>query len=905
MWYVLESCMGFSTRIMSATLFNHRRRGTSGLASFFFVLPWVLLAFFVVGMVGLSWLFNDRDLREQQNVLLHNVDWVINSIRSNLKSSGNILRTLSRDIANYTVNREQFDAIAMHGILVNPDIEAVVWLNDRGNIHHMITRPGCITKHQFDKKNVVRQGLQSKVPPSKKVMYVPPYFSDDGLYHFEVHVPIFRRHVFMGTVAAIYSVSRFMQYTIPTWFARRYDVTFVNAVGQVLSSSNSALSMRQVLRDRPSITTPLPGLFLRIDSLSVYHPANEMMRFFLVPALLILIIAAFSSLFVYNRRLQSIEIDRNKLLQLSSAILCILDKQCYFLRVNAAFESIFGPTQHEKRTLFQCMFAEYHSRLEHAMNELVSGREACVTCEVLCIKKNNQRVWLAWEINADKKNQLFYAAAYDVTQRHAAEDALREEISFRRSIEHSMITGMLVVDLSGGIISFNQAFSQMIGWSYDDLMACRIPFPFLTKECAQNLQVVMERSRQQHDYEGSDFQIVRCNGVTVDTRFYVSMLIDSAGRQSGWILVIVDTTEQRRARRELEVTYTQFVTVLDSLEAAVSVYDEETKELLFVNAYYRGQFGSSSALHAVFVQKIMDSEQEGQDRTLLSRELCIASVNRWFEVRVRAIQWVDSRLVWMVVATDITERKRAHEFHHQQQESMQRTAHLVTMGEMASSLAHELNQPLTAIANYSEGCVKRIDKGSVTLATVGEVLKKIAAQASRAGCVIRSIRDFVKKNEPSFVLCDMFALLNEALELISLDVRRRRCTLRTFFEDTLPHLSVDRILIQQVLLNLIRNAMDAMEQSERREVQVHATASDSFFTIRIVDYGHGIDAQIVESVFTALFTTKPQGMGMGLNICRSIVEYHKGRLWVEANPEGGSIFFLTLPLAEDGLQRRE
>jgi two-component system sensor histidine kinase DctS len=254
---------------------------------------------------------------------------------------------------------------------------------------------------------------------------------------------------------------------------------------------------------------------------------------------------------------------------------------------------------------------------------------------------------------------------------------------------------------------------------------------------------------------------------------------------------------------------------------------------------------------------------------------------------------------WMGSVVDITERKRAEELARQQQEKLQFTARLVTMGEMASTLAHEINQPLSAISSYTTGCLNRIEAGDLPRDELREALGKLASQAQRAGRVIRRIYDFVRRSEPQRTPCDADAVVEDAVGLIEGDARKRGVKIRTALDGKLPPVRADRVMLEQVLLNLMRNGIDAMQATppEDRELVIGTCAADGGIAVSVADRGSGIAEEAAERLFEPFYSTKPEGMGMGLNICRSIVESHKGRMWVEANPQGGSIFRFTLPAA--------
>lgn len=259
---------------------------------------------------------------------------------------------------------------------------------------------------------------------------------------------------------------------------------------------------------------------------------------------------------------------------------------------------------------------------------------------------------------------------------------------------------------------------------------------------------------------------------------------------------------------------------------------------------------------------------------------------------------------WMGSVLDITERKRNEEFHRQQQEQLQHTARLVSLGEMASTLAHELNQPLAAISSYATGCRNKLENGQLKPDEFGEVVGKIANQAQRAGRIIRQVHDFVKKSEPRREPCSVAEVVDEAVTLFEPQARKCRIRVECIIQGGLPDVSADPTMLEQVVINLLKNASDAMiDGSElgtaepgRDQIQINVSGTERQIVVRVIDQGPGIPPESAEQLFAPFYTTKREGLGMGLAICRSIIEFHRGRLSLESNPDGGAIFVFTLPI---------
>ena len=288
---------------------------------------------------------------------------------------------------------------------------------------------------------------------------------------------------------------------------------------------------------------------------------------------------------------------------------------------------------------------------------------------------------------------------------------------------------------------------------------------------------------------------------------------------------------------------------------------------------------------------------------LFDGEIQHALSGHWYHVHERAIRWVDGRTVRVQIAADITDKKHIEEVNLQQQKRLEQTSRLITMGEMASSLAHELNQPLSAIANYCAGCVKRMQAGNYKLDDLLAAMQKASDQAERAGKIIRRMRDMVKKGEPNRQAIALAELVDETRAFADIDAQRTSTQIIVDLPDNLPKIVVDRIMIEQVLLNLIKNGIEAMSDVplDQRKLTLHAAVvDDRMLEVTVGDHGHGLTEDDIEKIFTAFYTTKPEGMGIGLAICRSIIEFHQGRLWVEARREGGTLFHFTVPIEDIG-----
>jgi two-component system sensor histidine kinase DctS len=265
---------------------------------------------------------------------------------------------------------------------------------------------------------------------------------------------------------------------------------------------------------------------------------------------------------------------------------------------------------------------------------------------------------------------------------------------------------------------------------------------------------------------------------------------------------------------------------------------------------------------------------------------------------------------WMSAFLDISEQRRVEEMSRTSQERLQASARLATVGEMASLLSHELNQPLAAIASYAAGSLNLLKdrQAETTTQTVQDLnlaLERIAEQAGRAGKVIKSVHDFVRRRDQEREAVSPKALIDAIMPLVFLQARKLKVKVITKLDDKLFTVWCDRTMVEQVLLNLARNGMQAMDSADCTErtllIQVRRAASNEnkqWVAFSVTDLGGGITQDVAQQLFTPFFTTKTEGMGLGLSLCRTVIEQHGGHLEFDANAPRGSVFRFTLPVSE-------
>src|SRR6185437_6051845 len=257
---------------------------------------------------------------------------------------------------------------------------------------------------------------------------------------------------------------------------------------------------------------------------------------------------------------------------------------------------------------------------------------------------------------------------------------------------------------------------------------------------------------------------------------------------------------------------------------------------------------------------------------------------------------LDGKRMFTGFVRDITERQVARERLQELQSELLRASRLSAMGQMASALAHELNQPLTAIINYVQATRRMIAGGTVPRERLEDTMDKAVAQATRAGQIIHRMRQFLQKGETERQPEAINKVLEEASALALVGAKESGIVVRMELGSDLAPVLIDRIQIQQVMLNLIRNSIEAMHDSPRRELRIATSeAENGMIELRFADTGPGLDAGVAAQLFQPFVTTKEKGMGLGLSICRSIIDSHGGKIWATPNREVGVTFSFTLP----------
>ena len=876
-------------------------------------LPNVAVGVFALAMLALVWGLQARETALETNALARDVQWAEQTMRLHLQSNQEFVAQLVRDYADGGLDTAAFQIRSSQHIANNPELVGIALLDGDG----IVRRAAPFETTEW----IVGEPLAgpraagfARARASGRPAYGEPRIDAGGEAAIDLFMPAQRGRETLGMFVATYAVPGILRHLVPNWFGDKYRLAITGPDARVLAANSTA-------RGSDDLTAAIPlgsadiGLALRAAAYRTESALPRLVTAILIIALTLVVTGSLWALRSHVTRRVRVEKERDRLFNLSLDILCIADADGVFRRVNPAFARVLGYAAPDvlERRLIDFVHPDDLDLTHTALRRLGQGHPA--SFEARCRCADGSYKWLVWSVNPVPEERLLYAVAHDITDRKDAETALRTEYAFRKAMEESVVTGLRAIDLTGRITYVNPSYCRIVGRSADELVGARPPFPYWPPADRELMQHNLDLTLSgQAPKSGFEMRVQRADGECIDVRLYVSPLIDSTGEQTGWMAAMQDITEPKRARAELEAAHERFVAVLDGLDAAVHVIDARSDEILYANRAFCAIFGFDAVgvdcwqrtahCHPGRAALLADPHAlalADLPRELYDGEIRNSLTGRWYHLRDRAIKWVDGRVVRMVVATDITDRKQVDDENLRQQTRLEQTSRLITMGEMASSLAHELNQPLAAIANYCSGSVKRLAGGGASNDELLGAMQKASLQAERAGKIVRRVRDFVKKSEPQRTSCDLHEIVDEAMGFADISARNSGARLATDIAPDLPPVFADRIMIEQVLLNLLKNAIEAMQATAPKDRAVILSAhtdGDGTIVVAVADRGCGIAADTAEQLFAPFYTTKQEGMGMGLNICRSIIELHEGHLTVEPNPGGGSVFRFTLPIGE-------
>ncbi|HEX6572724.1 MAG TPA: PAS domain S-box protein [Steroidobacteraceae bacterium] len=434
-----------------------------------------------------------------------------------------------------------------------------------------------------------------------------------------------------------------------------------------------------------------------------------------------------------------------------------------------------------------------------------------------------------------------------------------------------------------------------------------------------SVKVAIRRAQQTGDI-AAEYRVIYKDGSVHWLQAKGRMFSDAEGRPDRMVGFMIDITDWKHAEEELRATEARFRTFVDHAADAFYLMDEQLR-IVDVNRQACQSLGWNReqligmhprefdvGLDEASIVRLAQRTAAGEITTFETRHRRRDGSEFPVEIRTATFRQA-GKLFYLSLGRDITERKRAEERLREQEGALQtarielaRVSRITTLGELSAAIGHEVSQPLGAMIASVGACTRWLAAEPPNIAEARAVLDNIAADSQRAREIIARIRALTKRQLPRKELLDVNRKVRDVLQLADHELRSHEILLRTELDETLPHVTGDRVQLQQVLLNLIMNAIDAMRGiGDRPRALTIASGRDGADSVlvEVRDSGTGLDPKGAERLFEAFYTTKAGGVGIGLSIARSIVEAHGGRLWAGPNEPHGAIFRFSLPVAED------
>ena len=465
--------------------------------------------------------------------------------------------------------------------------------------------------------------------------------------------------------------------------------------------------------------------------------------------------------------------------------------------------------------------------------------------------------------------------------------------------------------LEGIVTDWNRAAENIFGYSAEEMVGKPLAL-LLPPDREGEEEDLLKRIAKGERIEHFETQRRRKDGQIIDVSVTISPVTGSEGRITGASKIARDITAAKKSQQLLLEREAHLQSVLDTVPDAMIVIDTRgtiqsfstTAQTMFGYAAheaigknvsilmpdpdrsrhdgYLARYMATGERHIIGIGRLVVGQR--RDGTTFPMELAIGEVR------------LESRRFFTGFVRDLTERQQSQQKLQEIQAELVHMARFTALGEMATTLAHELNQPLTAIASYLNGARRLLDGGrEEDLPMTRGAIVSAAEQALRAGQIIRRLREFVARGESERAPENLRQLVQEASALSLVGAKEAGVLFSLNVDENTPIVVVDKVQVQQVLLNLMRNAIEAMQGCERRELTVSVFAiDDGMAQISVSDTGPGIAPEVLPQLFQPFVTSKPHGMGVGLSISRTIIESHGGHLWAEPGAKGGTIFHLTL-----------
>lgn len=519
--------------------------------------------------------------------------------------------------------------------------------------------------------------------------------------------------------------------------------------------------------------------------------------------------------------------------------------------------------------------------------------------------------WLRLRGRQSSGGQHAFGVLLDIGKRKAEQQSLARLAAIVASSDDAIVGK----DLDGTITDWNEAAERIFGYSAKEIIDRPVALLLLPGQEDEEREILRRIGRGEK-IEHFETKRRRKNGDVIDVSVTISPVVNKDGKIIGASKIARNITEAKKAQQSLLEREAHLQSVLDTVPDAMIVIDTRGIIQSFSAAAERLFGYTAKDATGRNVSILMPQPDRGRHDGYLARyldtgERRIIGIGRLvigqkrdgttfpMELSVGEVRLGERRFFTGFIR-DLTEREQTQQKLQELQAELVHMARFTALGEMASTLAHELNQPLTAVASYLNGARRLIDGGKASdLPMTRQAIENAAEQSLRAGQIIRRLREFVARGESDQKEEDVRALVEEASALALVGARELGIRFALSIAEGVPPILADKVQVQQVVLNLMRNAIEAMAGSPTRELAVAVLpVGNGRVQIDVSDTGTGISPEIAAQLFQPFVTSKPNGMGVGLSISRTIVEAHGGRLWADERPGGGTVFHMTLRASE-------
>lgn len=606
-----------------------------------------------------------------------------------------------------------------------------------------------------------------------------------------------------------------------------------------------------------------------------------------------------------------------KLFDLSLDMLCVANFDGYFQVINPAFESTLGYSRQE---LLKYPFTEFvHAgdmpATQAAVEQLAAGKSVTYFENRYRCKDGSYK-WLAWTSVPVTDERCMYAVARDITGRKQVQTALQKSEARLQTLFNSAAEFIYLISPEGKVLHANRRVMQHSGYRESEILGKNIK-DFLTEESQHTFDCNL-RSLQERGYDRADIEFVCKDGHMIQMECSATAVPDENGEFTSFLVIQRDMTERTRAATALAESERRFRTVFNSSCQLIGLLDSDGI-LLEANqtALDFGGLRQEDVVGRPFwetvwwcysdkvkqrlknaVRQASRGEPVGYEEEVLGRDNTI----RLIEFTLRPVTDEQGRTVLIIPeGRDITESRQAEEEVQRCQREMAHIMRLGTMGEMASGMAHELNQPLTALVSYCGTAISLVNSLSSPPQQLNELIERATEQAHRASDIIRNLREFVSKGDNHKELLELDRVIRGIIILLKYEVQEAGVKIEYYPDCQTCKVMVDKIQIDQVLTNMVRNSVEAIRHAKITKGQIalhtHLLPNDKV-EVTVADNGPGIDADMAGKIFAPFQTSKETGMGIGLSLSRRIVEAHGGKLWVEEDYKNGALFGFELPVSK-------